>query len=657
MRKIIAIVTIVFLIINGLGINGFSKENAEYETENAIFSLSKPQIQNTDNDYIKVEIIEANSNLIKSGKPLLPIICKVFTFPLDTKILDVKVNFETETYNLNKKIVPCPQPIQLSSNNINEKENILVKDESVYNSNKLYPEKPYFIEIGTGLQNGEHVLFITVKVIPQYNPLENIIHIPDNIDIEINYILAEESSFKYDETDDFDMVIIAPSKFSLSLQPLIIHKNLHGVKTKLKTTESIYLESLLGKYDSQGRDDAEKIKYFIKYAIENWGITYVLLVGGRINQRFDWHVPVRYSNLHDRSFWNDTYISDLYYSDIYRYNESSLNYEFEDWDSNGNGIIGEWTWIWDSERGWWYDLDEKDVLDLHPDVYVGRLACRDKSDVRTVVSKIIRYENSAYDKDWFKNVVLVGGDTVPFSDGICEGEIENDLAASFLEPLGFNFTKLWVSNGELTGVKDVNKAIRAGSSFIYLSGHGTPIEWCTHPKQDGDTWVDLYAFQMKNLLNFNKLPICVVGGCHNSQFDVTILNMVKGILENGLQYFLWNDGIDIFRKWAWAPKCWSWNLVSQKNGGFIASIGNTGLGWGVGGRNCVNYSEGFLTSHFFEVYADLSEQGYHNLGMIHGEAINYYIEKFSPNNDEIDRKTIEQWVLLGDPSLRIGGYP
>ena len=43
--------------------------------------------------------------------------------------------------------------------------------------------------------------------------------------------------------------------------------------------------------------------------------------------------------------------------------------------------------------------------------------------------------------------------------------------------------------------------------------------------------------------------------------------------------------------------------------------------------------------------------------MIHGEAINYYIEKFSPNNDEIDRKTIEQWALLGDPSLRIGGYP
>ena len=53
-------------------------------------------------------------------------------------------------------------------------------------------------------------------------------------------------------------------------------------------------------------------------------------------------------------------------------------------------------------------------------------------------------------------MVLVGGDTVPYSDGICEGEIENNLAASYLEPLGFQFTKLWVSNGNLTGVKDVN---------------------------------------------------------------------------------------------------------------------------------------------------------------------------------------------------------
>jgi len=34
-----------------------------------------------------------------------------------------------------------------------------------------------------------------------------------------------------------------------------------------------------------------------------------------------------------------------------------------------------------------------------------------------------------------------------------------------------------------------------------------------------------------------------------------------------------------------------------------------------------------------------------------------YLEKLSVSqNDRIDCKTIEEWVLLGDPSLKIGGY-
>ena len=98
------------------------------------------------------------------------------------------------------------------------------------------------------------------------------------------------------------MVIIAPEKFSTDLQPLIDHKNSHGMQTILKTTESIYTEF-------SGRDQPEKIKYFIKSAIENWNITYVLLVGGKKSlltgnwgiegprtSNDDRYVPVRYKN-------------------------------------------------------------------------------------------------------------------------------------------------------------------------------------------------------------------------------------------------------------------------------------------------------------------------------------------------------------------------
>ena len=167
----------------------------------------------------------------------------------------------------------------------------------------------------------------------------------------------------------------------------------------------------------------------------------------------------------------------------------------------------------------------------------------------------------------------------------------------------------------------------------------------------------VYYFQMKKLSNKNKLPVCVVDGCHNSQFEVTTFNIFRGIRQHGLDYFKFNIGIDCLGKWTWVPRCWSWNLVAHKNGGFVAAIGNTGLGWGTIENSCTDFLGGNLTSHFFKVYSKLSEQGYHNLGMIHSQTINNYIDFFSPNNDLLDRKTIEEWCLLGDPSLRIGGYP
>ena len=70
---------------------------------------------------------------------------------------------------------------------------------------------------------------------------------------------------------------------------------------------------------------------------------------------------------------------------------------------------------------------------------------------------------------------------------------------------------------------DVIKAINQGAGFVYLSGHGSPITWSTHPldTEEEDDWIDgLYSSEMRRLTNCNKLPIVLVSGCHNSQFDV-----------------------------------------------------------------------------------------------------------------------------------------
>ena len=82
--------------------------------------------------------------------------------------------------------------------------------------------------------------------------------------------------------------------------------------------------------------NAEKIKYFIKTAMEEWGIRYVLLVGGRSSQfQPTWYCPVRYVSMVDD--WDAEYLSDLYFADIY-----DANGNFSSWDSDNDGMYGEW---------------------------------------------------------------------------------------------------------------------------------------------------------------------------------------------------------------------------------------------------------------------------------------------------------------------------
>jgi hypothetical protein len=113
---------------------------------------------------------------------------------------------------------------------------------------------------------------------------------------------------------------------------------------------------------------------------------------------------------------------------------------------------------------------------------------------------------------------------------------------------------------------------------------------------------------------------------------------------------------NVYAKNAWVSRCWSWNLVKQRVGGSIATIGNTGLGWGSGGEGSADDLDGWISTHFFDSYAKLQGNDNCTLGMVHSATLTAYIDTFSPNNDELDRKTVEQWVLLGDPTLKIGGY-
>lgn len=430
----------------------------------------------------------------------------------------------------------------------------------------------------------------------------------------------------------YDMVIIAPNKFSASIQPLINHKNSHGVKTFLKTTEEIYKEY-------KGRDKAEKIKLFIKDAIENNSIKYVLLVGGRQGQRFKWYVPCRYSNVDD-GFSDKQFLSDLYFADIYKENG-----DFEDWDSNGNGIFAEW-----------YEDDSKlsDIMDLKPDVSVGRLPCRNENEVVSIVEKIIYYENNAYGKPWFNKALLIGGDTNPGAGDPFPYEGEADCNYTMQNLTDFNVTTLFVSDGTLTNYNDFISSFNTGQGFVLFHGHGQQKKLFTHTS-DGEQIMVFDSKFMSQLNNDGMYPIMVAGCCLTTEFDVGIFNFLT-IFKNLKQYHYF-----FTFKYECVREVLSWNMIKKTNGGSIAHIGSSSTAWGEEGDKNHDgipdsvqngYTSG-LCAEFFKI---IGEKEIGILGDVYTNAITRIVENNSAAEDRIQCKCVQEFQLIGDPSLKIGGY-
>ncbi len=840
MKKIISILLVCMLVGGGLSAAAVSRNavtvgetDTSLQTQARQRRLSVPDctVSRESSEYAHVSLDGVDTYLMHPGQPMLPKIVETFELPFGARNVHVEATVtDTRQVSIEREIQPAPAPRPLTTRRDQGRfPDPPGKDTELYSSAEMFPDGWYTYRVGCGL-NGEmeHVAHVAVHAYPvRYTPVAGTLTVAEGFTLEISY---DEPVRTLSATDEYDLAIVAPSSFRDALQPLVDHKNSHGVDTLLKTTDEIYSE-----YD--GVDRPEQIKYFIKNAIESYGVSYVMLAGGLKSKWYakprdttnygvqGWHVPVRYSNLYSGE---PGYPCDLYYADVYRAGGA-----FADWDPNGNGIFAEWT----NAEG-----QPEDELDLYPDVAVGRLACRSVSEVNDVVDKIIAYETTTAGSDWFNRMLAVSGDgfmdqedlniqwdtsTVPNGEYTIHAQSNNDegdygpvdvinvtvdksattditfnhddhlnpalqpLEESYPAPpiaeictvsegdvlgkddytyqpseseaycnnlfwwanvsyvdevltirgksydpqpygnitdvhvwitdgqgdvvfqewrngtetyyegewatgevplhgrsgaLGFmpaSFERdiLWTSNGKFTGQDDVIEAFSRGYGFAFFSGHGSPGTWGDqYPgipgnRQHGSVtglsvsqvspffpWIDFPAFPMKQLENDGKYPVVVVGGCHNSQFNVSTIPSVMDIF----MLLLFGKNIYMHTYGQPTPECWSWYLVQLPDSGAIASIGNTGYGWGWEGEYCtVGAGDGWITSEFFRQYG---RQGYQALGTTHAQTVTTYISHhkdfrlpqcwWNPDTgwDWIDEKTVQQWVLLGDPSLQIGGY-
>ena len=614
------------------------------------FVFTEPRVENEDGaEYAHILTTDEMIYDQQYGFPMMPYATKVITLPLGATVEKITVDIDTsKTMKISRKIVPASKPIITGDLQKNSEERW---ENGVYNSNSFYPLQWVNSDVGVGRNNNDLTLFLTLHIFPiRYNPVENVLLWINELKVTIDYQVKENPLLM---PEIYDLLIISPEEFTEKLEELVIHKENHGVNTTLVTTNEIYTGTF---FPVEGRDDAEKVKYFIKNSIEEWGIKYVLLVGGMKGQQYTWYVPVRYTNNHAGKGSGETgFLSDLYYADIYKYENGEIL--FEDWDSNKNGVFAEFR-----------QFAAKDIMDCRPDVYVGRLACRDSTEVEIMVNKIITYESGPCDPSWFKKMLLVGGDTYPnlAEQDAYEAEIDTNLSGSYMP--SYEKERLWASLGTLTGQADVEQAFNQGAGFIHMAGHANPGVLVTYPPQTNTEKIvilqvynippanaifalslgDIQGFfdklndpWMPHLENGDKLPVVLVGGCHNSQFNTSLLNIIR-------YGFLHAYGYGIY-----VPNCWSWWLTSLKDGGAIATLGNTGLGMGLGGYNYTEGLDGWLFPRFFYHHGI---QGIDILGEAHSSAIIDYTNTFDINSDDADRQMITQWALLGDPSLKMGGY-
>jgi len=390
------------------------------------------------------------SNYTLTYYPILPYYVKTYEFPAGTKI-DVEVKAKNiERIKLDKPIQPAiVMPLNVEEGKINM-------------NSKLYPEKWYDYNIGMGIKNGKRINILSIHLYPiRYNALKNeILHA--DLQLKIKYSF-QKLLFK----DEYDLLIICPSQWKQIIQKFVNYKERQGIKTIVAGLNEIM--------NIWHKDEAEKIKYFIKDCIENYGIKYVLLVGDADV------MPVRYVS---------TIVGevpcDLYFADIY-----DANGNFSSWDTNGNGIYGE----------------REDEPDLYPDVYLSRLPASNEEELYILINKSICYTIPPM------RAIMVG--TELFWDTECrEGEYLKEIIS---EEMNIDIIKLYETNdyekNDYANSTKIVDYINKGALFVNFACHGNPygMKW-----ENGS-----FSINDVEKLHNKYLPIVFAMACSTNEFDTT----------------------------------------------------------------------------------------------------------------------------------------
>jgi hypothetical protein len=303
---------------------------------------------------------------------------------------------------------------------------------------------------------------------------------------------------------------IADAPAPNALSSLIAHKADTGLKARAVTVEDVY--------DAYaGRDNAEKIRTFIRDAYNTWGVDYVLLAG-------DAHIiPAR----------------ELYVAEAGRVHvPSDIYYQCLDGDFNADG-----------DEHWGEPTDGVDGsdVDLLAEVYVGRVPVRNHDELANWVGKSVTAEKAMMNQTQWR--VLMVGEFLGLPEPVTYAKAQLEEIR-----LGSN------TGGDLT--EGLSDDARVTSDCLYDADRVSPR---------------FTAQEVVDKINADLYDVYVHGGHANEQQVMKFEGRHYRWLKNGKPFFLYSNSCYAgdFRQ-----DCVARRLVTGSPNGASSAVLFSGPVWG-----------------------------------------------------------------------------
>jgi len=361
-----------------------------------------------------------------AGMPMLPEQARSLPLPSGYHAIGINASAEWETLALDVYIPPIPVPVPLIFEDISTPD---VQLSEAYFSDTWWPECPVRL---TGTCFSEGLPHASVLVSPlRWDPSSRTLQRLTSLEVDI---VTEPSPLRPLPLVDDDiqkMLIVTDGSLQGIFEQLAERRIDQGISTEVITMSEIYSTAA-------GRDDAEKLRNFIKDYHSSYGLDYLLL-GGDTEL-----VPFRYAfamtceaGIHSRE---DSLPCDLYFSDL-----------DGTWDANGNDIFGE--------------VD--DDVDLYPDILVGRATVEDPVEAQIFVDNIEAYEDCET-SDHYQSALFLA--EVLWTNPYTDASLSKDYIDEEFVPWWITITKLYESLGN-ENIGTVMIAMNEGQNSINHDGH------------------------------------------------------------------------------------------------------------------------------------------------------------------------------------------